>query len=205
MLNNYAEVAVFSNSAVLNEGVKSLINQHKKVVIVGMTTTKEEVFSTLSSYEPDIFILASLDKDVLTTIKKQSSDTSIIACQDYNQPKFSALVSSFFSLSSLNSLQETLNIWVQELINSPKVSFEIKGNFKFINKINQSQLTESEKKVLTLLCSGYRTVQIANKLNLKEATIKGKISNILSKLNVEDRGQAIVCAFRGGLVIDELY
>lgn len=61
-------------------------------------------------------------------------------------------------------------------------------------------LTEREREVLTLLAQGNSNKEIAAWLFLTEATVKGYVSTVLSKLHVADRTQAALLAVRYGLV-----
>jgi NarL family two-component system response regulator LiaR len=54
--------------------------------------------------------------------------------------------------------------------------------------------------VLKLIADGMSNAEIAAKLVLSEKTIKGHVSNILSKLHLADRTQAAVYAWREGVV-----
>jgi DNA-binding NarL/FixJ family response regulator len=63
-----------------------------------------------------------------------------------------------------------------------------------------SELTERERVVLRLIANGLPNSQIAEKLVISENTVKGHVSNILSKLHLVDRTQAAVFAWREGIV-----
>jgi DNA-binding NarL/FixJ family response regulator len=63
-----------------------------------------------------------------------------------------------------------------------------------------SQLTEREAEVLRLLARGMSNVEIADALFVGEATIKTHVSNILTKLDLRDRVQAVVYAYESGLI-----
>lgn len=63
-----------------------------------------------------------------------------------------------------------------------------------------SLLTERETEVLQFLADGLGSVKIAQELNLSQHTVKAHIGNILQKLSVDDRTQAVVRAMREGWV-----
>jgi NarL family two-component system response regulator LiaR len=61
-------------------------------------------------------------------------------------------------------------------------------------------LTPRELEVLRLIASGMSNKEIARELVLNERTVKGHVSNILSKLGLADRTQAALYAVREGIV-----
>ena len=62
-----------------------------------------------------------------------------------------------------------------------------------------SQLSDREMQVLRLIASGQDNAQIAAELHISPKTVKNHISNILMKLQIENRIQAAVFAVRSGL------
>jgi NarL family two-component system response regulator LiaR len=61
-------------------------------------------------------------------------------------------------------------------------------------------LTESEREVLALMVEGLNNTQIAGKLMVSPSTIKSHVSNILSKLGVASRTEAVTLALRSHLI-----
>ncbi|MCP2259090.1 two component transcriptional regulator, LuxR family [Streptoalloteichus tenebrarius] len=62
------------------------------------------------------------------------------------------------------------------------------------------QLTGREVEVLTCLGEGLSNAQIAQRLHLSEATVKGYVSRMLDKLDCDNRTQAGLLAYDAGLV-----
>ncbi len=63
-----------------------------------------------------------------------------------------------------------------------------------------TELTEREMEVLQLIAKGLSNADIAERLVISEYTVKGHVSNILSKLHLADRTQAAVLAWQQGIV-----
>jgi DNA-binding NarL/FixJ family response regulator len=61
------------------------------------------------------------------------------------------------------------------------------------------ELTEREREILSMVAAGHNNTAIAAQLALAPKTVRNHISNILSKLQVSDRSQAIIRARTAGL------
>ena len=61
-------------------------------------------------------------------------------------------------------------------------------------------LTEREREVLALMIEGLNNTQIAGRLTVSPSTIKSHVSNILSKLGVASRTEAVTLALRNHIV-----
>jgi len=67
---------------------------------------------------------------------------------------------------------------------------------------SEEGLTDREQEVLRLIADGMNNREIAEKLFISEKTVKTHVSNLLSKLHLDDRTQAAIYALRHGLAAD---
>jgi DNA-binding NarL/FixJ family response regulator len=66
--------------------------------------------------------------------------------------------------------------------------------------VARPELSDRETEVLKLIANGKDNAEIAQELHISPKTVKNHISNILMKLQIENRIQAAVYAVRSGLV-----
>lgn len=65
----------------------------------------------------------------------------------------------------------------------------------------ESILTKREKEIFELLICNYSILEISKLLNISDKTVRNHISNVIQKLDVKDRCQAIIFLLK----INELY
>jgi DNA-binding NarL/FixJ family response regulator len=81
---------------------------------------------------------------------------------------------------------------IEAFVSVPRVSPEAKRQL--------DGLTARETEVLQLVARGLSNAEIAAELHLGEATVKSHVGNLLMKLELRDRVQAVVLAYESGLV-----
>lgn len=70
---------------------------------------------------------------------------------------------------------------------------------KLAERLSRPQLSEREREVLQLMAQGQSNQTIADSLVIAENTVKYHVTNILSKLGVSDRTQAVLMALKRGI------
>ncbi len=87
-----------------------------------------------------------------------------------------------------------------EAIFSPKIAKRIQQHFVAPNAVGAfPELTEREQEILALLAQGLTNSAIAERLSLSVKTVRNRVSDIFSKLQVSDRAEAIIKAREAGI------
>ncbi len=183
--------------------------------VVGEASSGEEAIDLVSELIPDVvlmdLIMPGMD-GVETTrqIKKISPRTQVVVLTSYHEDAhiFPALkagaISYILKDMKMEKLVDVLRRAVQgEVTLHPRVAIRVLQNIRGDNPESEplfTELTERELDVLKLIASGLTNSQIAEKLVISENTVKGHVSNILSKLHVADRTQVAVYAWQRGIV-----
>jgi len=70
---------------------------------------------------------------------------------------------------------------------------------KLAERMSRPQLSDREREVLQVMSQGKTNQEIADELFISESTVKFHVNNILSKLGVNDRTQAVLMAIKRGV------
>ena len=90
-----------------------------------------------------------------------------------------------------------------EAIFSPSIAAKMVDYFATLNLHRPPEvfpeLSDRERDILALLAQGYKNSEIAERLVLSPKTVRNYVSNVISKLQVADRAEAIIRARDAGL------
>jgi DNA-binding NarL/FixJ family response regulator len=90
-----------------------------------------------------------------------------------------------------------------EAIFSPAIATRLMDFFASMRPTELPQvfpeLSDREREILSLIAQGYKNAEIADHLVISSKTVRNHVTNILSKLQVADRAQAIIRAKEAGL------
>ncbi len=99
-----------------------------------------------------------------------------------------------------NLIQIIRRVYAGEVFIQPEIASRMLRELICPASASLEPLTEREHDVLVLLAQGYGNREIADRLVISEGTVKNHVSNILGKLQAENRTQAAVIARRHGLL-----
>src|SRR5699024_12526224 len=143
----------------------------KKINIEKRTKTKIII---VTSFIDDEKVYHALEAGAMSYLLKTSKASTIAE----------AIRSTFFGQSIL----------------APEVTGKIRKKMTGANTVNlHEQLTDREMEILLLMRKGQSNQEIADELYIALKTVKVHVSNILGKLEVHDRTQAVIYAFKHGL------
>ena len=100
------------------------------------------------------------------------------------------------SASDIADVRKTFN---GESVFEPEVLVKMRNRMKKRAELYE-MLTEREMEILLLIAKGYSNQEIASASHITIKTVKTHVSNILSKLEVQDRTQAVIYAFQHNLI-----
>jgi DNA-binding NarL/FixJ family response regulator len=132
------------------------------------------------------YSLKDITAEQLAMTVRTAARGQVLLQPDIASKVFSAFTSSNPTRSSASSINTAPSISTAPSYIDPTASIE--------------QLTEREREILTLVARGASNRQIAENLYLTEGTVKNHMSNILGKLGVRDRTQAVLKAKELGIV-----
>jgi NarL family two-component system response regulator LiaR len=195
----------------VRSGLATVLAVYDDMKLVGEAGDGEEAIRLCESLRPDVvlmdLLMPNLDGVAATrTIKERWPETQVIALTSFKDKEYveGALKAgaSGYLLKNV-SAEELVGAIRRAVAGQPSLSPEAAR--VLIQKVNQPQapgedLTDREKEILSLMVKGLNNTQIAAKLFVSQSTVKFHVSNILAKLGVTGRTEAVAVAVRDRLV-----
>lgn len=208
-------VLLVDDHSMVREGVRAFLVTQPDIMVVGEAGSGAEAIKLAEQHVPDVIlmdlIMPNMDGVEATRRVKQVSPRSrVVVLTSYHEDEhiFPALKAGALSYVLKDISAEELASAVRkaalgEAVLHPRVAArvikELQGRRE--DALNPfTELSERELEVLKLIADGMSNAEMAAKLFLSEKTVKGHVSNILSKLHLADRTQAAVYAWREGIV-----
>ncbi len=215
MKHHRTSILIADDHEVVRNGIRSYLETISDFQVVGEASSGEETLGLVSELIPDIVLLDLImpGMDGIETtrrVKQISPRTQVVVLTSYHEDVhiFPALkagaISYILKDMKMEKLADVLHRAVQgEVTLHPRVAARVLQNIRGENNEEQplfTELTDRETDVLKLIANGLTNSQIAEKLVISENTVKGHVSNILSKLHLADRTKVAVYAWQQGIV-----
>jgi NarL family two-component system response regulator LiaR len=208
-------ILIVDDHEVVRQGLRAYLDAQPGFVVVGEASSGDEAVKLAMELLPDVVLM-----DLVMTgmggvqatrkVKDATPRTQIVVLTSYHQDEFifpalqAGAISYVLKDVAMEDLAEAIRKAAQgEAVLHPRVAerviYEINGAKRAIfNPF--TDLTNREMEILRLIARGLSNTEIAEDLVISENTVKGHVSNILSKLHLADRTQAAVYAWEQGLV-----
>jgi len=214
-MNDPITVLLVDDHKLVRQGIRAFLEARPEFLVVGEAGSGAEAVKLAQEHVPEVvlmdLIMPGMDGvEATRQVKDISPRTQIVVLTSYYDDEhiFPALEAGATSYILKDVDMDELAIAIQrtaagEVTLHPPVAERIVrelhgGSQHETNPF--TQLTQRELQVLKLIANGLGNHQIAQELVISEHTVKGHVSNILSKLHLADRTQAAAYAWRKGVV-----
>lgn len=208
-------VLIVDDHSVVRQGVRAFLEVQPDLAIAGEAESGEQAVQLAQELIPDVVLmdlaLPGIDGvEATRQIKRVSPRTQVIVLTSYYEDEhvFPALRAGAISYT-LKDLRPAELVEIVRKAAEGESVLHPRVASRLIQEVRQAkravppafaELTERELEVLRMIAEGHSNAVIAEQLVLSEKTVKGHVSNILSKLHMEDRTQAAVFAWQEGLM-----
>ena len=212
-------VLLADDHAVVRAGFRMILEAEPDIQVVGEVEDGARAIDAVHRLDPDVAlidiqmpVLDGLEATRVIAVPESGHSTRVLILTTFERDEyiFEALRSGASGFLLKNAPPEELIAAVRLVAEgngllAPSVTRRVIEQFvrrrvSVGSKEQSEQLTEREVEVLGLLARGMTNSEVANELCVGEATIKTHVSNVLAKLHLRDRAQAVVFAYESGLV-----
>jgi NarL family two-component system response regulator LiaR len=207
-------ILIVDDHEVVRNGIRAYLETLPKFNVVGEAASGEEAIKMAGELIPDVvlmdLVMPGMDGiETTREVKKISPRTQIVVLTSYHEDEqiFPALKAGAISYvlkdMKMDKLAEAIQSAVHgEVTLHPLVATRVLRNLRGESQDESfyAELTDRELEVLKFIANGLSNSQIADQLVISTNTVKGHVSNILSKLHLADRTQVAVYAWQKGIV-----
>jgi NarL family two-component system response regulator LiaR len=208
---NKIRVLLVDDHVVVRSGLGAVLMANDDLSLVGEAGNGEEAIRLCERLQPDV-VLMDLMMPVMDgvtatkIIRERWININVIALTSFKEKD---LVEGALKAGAISYLLKTVS--AEELTStirsavlgqsrlSPEATQVLVQGIKEPKSINYD-LTDREKEILVLMAEGLPNNEIANRLIVSQSTVKFHVSNILSKLGVTSRTEAVALALKHNLV-----
>jgi len=208
-------VMIVDDHEMVRRGACSYLEAQPDIALVAQAGSGEEAVKLAQEFIPDVvlmdLVMPGMDGvEATRRVKNISPRTQIVILTSFHQDEyiFPALQAGAISyllkdVKAAELLEAIRHAARGEATLHPKIAARVIKTFRSLEAEEATSftvLTEREMEVLKLIAKGYSNDRIAEELVISVGTVKGHVSNILSKLHLVDRTQAAAYAWQEGIV-----
>lgn len=199
-------ILTVDDHALLREGIAALVNAEQGMKLVAEAANGEEAIEKFRLHRPDVTLM-DLQMPGLNGIEAISAIRS-----EFPNARVIVLTTYTGDVQVVRALQAGARGYIlkghvhRELIETIRAvdagQKRIPGDIaaELAKHVTDDNLTEREIEVLRLIATGNSNKMIGDQLFISETTVKGHVSNILSKLGANDRAHAVTIGLKRGII-----
>jgi two-component system NarL family response regulator len=199
-------ILIVDDHPMIRAGLEATLAPEPDITVVATASNGREGVELYRQHQPDV-MLTDLKMpelggvDAICTIRAEFPSAKIIVLSTYqgDEDIFRALDAGAVTYLLKDTPGLKLVDTIREVARGgrpipPEIAQQLSS------RMFQAKLTEREIEVLHLLAQGMRNKEIAAQLGISDETAQGHVKNILAKLSVHDRTEAVAVAIRRGFV-----
>ncbi|USQ76483.1 response regulator [Ornithinimicrobium cryptoxanthini] len=209
-------VLLVDDQPLLLSGFAMILSTEDDIEVVGQARDGREGVAAVAELEPDV-VLMDVQMPVLDGIEATRAiawrtKVVILTTFDRDDYLFDALAAGASGFLLKNADPDDLVDAVRTVASghallAPEVTSRVisrmaegRAGGSIRHDASLERLTAREREVLELVARGLSNAEIAAEMFVGDATVKTHVSNVLAKLHLRDRVQAVVFAYEAGLV-----
>lgn len=208
-------IVVVDDHEMVRRGLISYLLTDPNIEVVGEAHSGNEAVHVVKNTQPDVVLMDLLMEDgngieatkKIMSFHPQCKIIIITSFYDDEQvfPAIEAGACSYLlKTARADEVVDAVFKAVKgETVIEPKVANVMMNRLRPKKRLPHEELTERELEVLMCIGEGMSNQEISEELFIGIKTVKTHVSNILNKLNVQDRTQAAIYANRNGLVLNK--